>query len=336
MGSPEEAKMIVPNSKWSLSVLIIGLLVTIIGCQNQRGLPTNEHVFNTTSQPTVIENANDPIGEPARTKTVTITTAPSRTPSPTSTLPPAIKTWTPLPTLSRGDAEELVLDLLKNNRGCKLPCWWGIRPGNTDWQETTNFLSSFSVGDPYIFRSSNSSYFVSWFNFLLSEDKSKQVIQGYTVRNEIVEFIEVRFSNVQTSTLNEFLNMFGQPGEAWIRTFGTEYQSMIPFYLILFYPDQGILALYESNDAKLNGDKVQKCFTQDTVYELALWPPEREYSFEEASSQTEGIKFDDSFPLFPLEEATGLDIGMFYQSFLNPDSSHCLETPAELWPGQFQ
>jgi hypothetical protein len=33
----------------------------------------------------------------------------------------------------------------------------------------------------------------------------------------------------------------------------------------------------------------------------------------------------------PLEEATGMSVEQFYQSFVQPNNNRCLETPADLW-----
>ncbi len=34
-------------------------------------------------------------------------------------------------TLPTGEAQKMVQELLENNAGCRLPCWWGIVPGKT-------------------------------------------------------------------------------------------------------------------------------------------------------------------------------------------------------------
>ena len=94
--------------------------------------------------------------------------------------------------------------------------------------------------------------------------------------------------------------------------------------------------MYQSSDATLRGDHIQKCFVEDTLNQLALWPPESNYSFKEAINQTDGFRFDDNLPLLSLENATTLDIGKFFETFRTTDSPSCLETPAELWPGQFE
>jgi hypothetical protein len=40
---------------------------------------------------------------------------------------------------------------------------------------------------------------------------------------------------------------------------------------------------------------------------------------------------DEMSGLHSLQEATGMSIEQFYQTFVLPDSEICLETPADLW-----
>src|SRR5688572_13990138 len=48
------------------------------------------------------------------------------------------------PTMTTDEAKRLVRDLLENNAGCKLPCWWGITPGKTTWSEARQILEKAS------------------------------------------------------------------------------------------------------------------------------------------------------------------------------------------------
>src|SRR5574341_850986 len=58
-------------------------------------------------------------------------------------LPPVPSvTRTPLPTLSLADREKLLAELLKTNGNCSKPCFWGISPGTSDFDDTVAFLKS--------------------------------------------------------------------------------------------------------------------------------------------------------------------------------------------------
>jgi hypothetical protein len=311
-------------------------LFLLVGCESKYRSDTTRVVMRLTpSTPTASKIGVTEVA-PTETSTLSLTVTPFSKSKSTTTPTPEPSTLTPIPRLNPLEARKLVSNLLATNSGCKLPCWWGIKPAMTTWEEAYNFLVSFAVEDPYIITFPDQSLLRSSFQFSTSEEKAQKVIQDYKVQNGIVEFIEVLFSRVETTTLADLLNSYGPPGEVWIRTFGTEYKGTIPFYLLLFYPDQGILALFQSNDATLEVDKVRKCFNHDTVYELALWSPNNKLTFDEAKKQTEGIKFDDPFPLLPLDKATELDINKFYEKFKTDKNDVCLETSADLWPGQYE
>ncbi len=92
--------------------------------------PTHKTLPSSTS---IIEEATK-----SATQSVTVATPtrqPTLTPSPTKATP----TPAPFPTfdvatsiLSEEDATQNLIELLETNRGCELPCWWGIVPGETD------------------------------------------------------------------------------------------------------------------------------------------------------------------------------------------------------------
>ena len=65
---------------------------------------------------------------------------------------------------------------------------------------------------------------------------------------------------------------------------------------------------------------------------LDLWAPEQYMSLEDVpgvGSYTYAA--DEMSGLHSLQEATGMSIEQFYQTFVLPDSEICLETPADLW-----
>lgn len=128
-------------------------LVLLVGCSLSPGPATQPAASPFTSLPT-----NPPLQTMSVTPLVTRTVAPTYTKTPrpatatktatmtaTITETPGPPSPTPLPTLSDAQAEALALDLLKNNRGCDLPCWWGFVPGVTRPDEARDYF--LSVGE---------------------------------------------------------------------------------------------------------------------------------------------------------------------------------------------
>lgn len=100
-------------------------------------------VFAFGCQPVISVNTST-----SSTSTPQIYTAtPSRTPTKTPTITATVTIEpmpTPLPTLNSREASLAVQKLLLENGNCQLPCWWGIVPGKTSWENTRKFLSPFA------------------------------------------------------------------------------------------------------------------------------------------------------------------------------------------------
>src|SRR5512143_2250254 len=98
---------------------LLGLMIIIVGCSigmpsSQVGTPTSVRVVNT----------------------------PSITAMPLSTMTmPA--TPTIIPTYSSEESQESILNLVKNNGGCTLPCLLGFTPGSSPLQSVKDFSSRY-------------------------------------------------------------------------------------------------------------------------------------------------------------------------------------------------
>lgn len=230
-------------------------------------------------------------------------------------------------TLAPDEAKKMVQELLENNGACMLPCWWGITPGKTTWAEARYFLESFAVyiGETGLVRVplpapySNATY----------------MDHGYSIKDGIVDYIHIyNFNLAPKYYLPKFLETYGQPSEIWIQTFSQEEIGQQNFAFSLFYQDRGILVEYSTatsiEDVAVDG-KLRNCLRGADSPFINLWSPEKDkMSFQDAKQ-----KFLDTTNLpepKPLFEATGLDVKTFYETFKNPDTDVCLETPKNLWP----
>jgi len=239
------------------------------------------------------------------------------------------QTPTPAPTLPPDEAQALLLDLLQNNAGCRLPCWWGFTPGRTSWQVAESYLSTFAFA---IKRGSSVERPLYSIYFIVPEEIFPvALIHNYKVIDGNIQRIEVIPGSVPTYNLSAFLSTYGMPSEVWLRTYDRAREGDLPFDTVLFYPEQGILARYDSQ-ANALGEQIRGCPQQKPALVLSLWSPETQLTFDEATSQTIDIRNEDWWPYRPLQEATGIDVMTFYETFKKADNTRCLETPADLWP----
>jgi len=250
--------------------------------------------------------------------------APTSMPEITNTLEPTL-TAIPKATLIPEEARKLVQELLENNGRCELPCWWGIIPGKTTWAEARSFLESFSVyiGETGLVRVPLPSPY----------SNATYMDHGYSIKNGIVDIIHIYNYNLAPNYyLPKFLEIYGQPSEIWIQTFSQEEIGQQNFTFDLFYGDKGILVEYGTADPIGDvGGKLQTCLIGLDSPFMYLWSPEKnKMSFQDAKQRfIDTINMPEPMPLF---EATGMDVKTFYETFKNPDTDICLETPKNLWP----
>src|SRR5690606_15724734 len=154
---------------------------------------------------------------------------------------------------------------------------------------------------------------------------------GIVARNGIVEFIDARVpvrdrppGFLTAYLLPEFLNTYGRPTEVWLSTYpAAQGQNDLPFVVVLFYPDQGIAALFSDNGVR-QGDMVRGCPQQGPVGFLTLWHPPLNLTFAEVQKGAGVYNVD----FLALEESTAMDVSTFYETFKDAENTACLETPA--------
>jgi hypothetical protein len=136
-------------------LMLFCLLILLTGCASY--VENSQSATKESVQPskTLLEMPEQKTSTavPSKTNTKTNSTTATLTPTirstntlePTEIITPLFPTWTPLPTLNAENVKQLLADLLGNNAGCRLPCFWGITPGKTTWQEASTFLESFTM-----------------------------------------------------------------------------------------------------------------------------------------------------------------------------------------------
>lgn len=242
--------------------------------------------------------------------------------------PTVVKTEAPIQKLSEDDAIALVYRLLETNKGCSLPCWWGITPGETRWEESYSWLISFSSrweGREQWLEREGESYRSGHFTFYFDFAREKMVL-GISTWDGIVREIYPGDGLSSWYTLDVLLNQAGPPDRAFIEAFSHSPEPYLPFRLILYY-ERGIVAFYEA-EAEVRGNKLGACF-REIVPCLYLWPADPTLSSKQLLDIVLGVG---DHPALTLEQATSMDTQTFYRAYRDEQSGLCIETPAELWP----
>ncbi|MBN2118239.1 MAG: hypothetical protein JW730_16815 [Anaerolineales bacterium] len=238
----------------------------------------------------------------------------------------------PAETVDPENARKLVKYLLETDIGCELPCWWGIIPGRTPWVEARRILEKTSLGIETL--ESEADFYASVKVYLpYPSDFAPYMEHLYGVKSGVVDYIRVyNFDLAPQYDLNQFLQTYGPPTGVWIRTFAKEERGIQDYLLDLFYADRGILIEYRTGEPLKEIDgKLQNCLIKDMdAPVIHLWSADRQtLSFEEAKFFIDRANLPEPQPLL---EATGMDVETFYETFKDPETEVCLETPKDLWP----
>jgi hypothetical protein len=277
------------------------LLSVLIGCSSFQGI-----------RPTEISNVGKASPSPYVSSDKMIT--PTKTALPISSQE---LLETPLPTLSVAESTKFVEELLLNNGGCKLPCFWGIVPGITEWNNAKAFLKTFAEireGRYYSIKVQDPEYpRVNLIEFKVQEDIIVEVVAGPPITRNF--------------TVDKILIEYGVPEEVYLLTYRNAPAFPIPAFLILNYQNQGILVQYEFASEKINDTEFSIC-SQPIGPSMWLRSPKKMLTELEINQSVLGS--EPSYTLRKIDEVSNVSTEEFYEKFKG--SSACFITPINIWP----
>ncbi len=304
--------------------VVLVLLMFLTGCNAPATSITPSITMITPSQataaPTLMLETPTPSPMPATT-----------TPSPTYT--PAPPTLTPAPTLTAEEERAFVRKMLATNGGCELPCWWGITPGETTWQEVRHRLG-FYYGGQGILRPGGVRYHEVHYGDLrypYPPPYGYYIDIGFTEEDGVVQSIQVSGEIVQHTTpdrfaqdwrrysLDQVLTRYGMPSQVRVHMAPPMEQGATPEYVLtVVYDDRGFWISY-GGVAVYGEPKMRACPAFNQVNRVILGLQSPRASRPIVQPDPEG--YDRS-----LVEATGISLEKFYNTFKNADSRACLES----------
>jgi hypothetical protein len=312
------------SSLWA-SLVTLSFSLIFLGCISHM---ENKFLSTPTSEsfPVYASYTATPQTQTIQTKMPTPWFLPTDSPKPTNSPTPIPSIWPLFPTMNREDSQSLLNDLLANNAGCRLPCFWGITPGKTTYESVLNFLKTFTMILGVTDAPGNIRILYSQIPFT---EHLGTVDHSYIFKNNVVDEIQAyNYDLAPAFYMPAFLETYGQPKEVWISTYREEEQNSRPFLVDLFYPDQGILMEYSGGKITDLGDRLQNCLEEMNSPFIYLWAPDQEMTFDEAKKR---FLYSGDFKRIPLKEATGIDVEAFYTGF-KENGSICIETRKDLWP----
>jgi hypothetical protein len=265
------------------------------------------------------------------------------TATPTETLvPTATPTEIFVPTLSASEAPNHLLELIKSNGNCMLPCWIGIVPGTSTNSTIYSILSPYTsiATDGYFPRSDPRSL-----DFLLKKDQNEihlEVILDPVGVDQTREMINVHIQQIQNKndspyleifklySLQNILRTYGNPSTMGLNAFLHKYDpnSVMPFEMYLSYPEKGIYIRYTTIADEISADRVQSCLSE--AYIIDLWLTKPDVNNENMKLLTD-LNMEWGYSRTSLQDATQMSIDQFYEKFTS-QPNQCLITPISIWP----
>ena len=340
-----------PLFSWIIIITILTLITILLFIQanvhNVRVAPTITSINYSNTFPLTPTNNILSTQIPLFSKNPTIIVSSTR--SPTQTLPI-------IPTLAEEEARLRILDLLKNNSNCKLPCVWGITPGKSSFSDSYKILGPLA-GKLSLFSDFNS----DWAEVDLNLNIGELILSTSTSfiadpKTEIIGYAKIDlgayksvpdswnpghtylgfvFDSPLFSTkasfymLDKILYNYGKPSSVllWTLPEPNEFGEMPLFYLLMIYPDQGF-AIHYTTQARKSGSNILGCMTNAHV-DLETFP--LGLGNQIYKLLPEGFRDVETAGYKPLEEVTSMTIEQYFQTFQKP-TDQCIVTPSLNWP----
>lgn len=240
-----------------------------------------------------------------------------------SGLPP---TWTPLPTYSSNQARQVTMNLYSTS-ACKLPCLWGIIPGETSWLEAWQFLGRFATNhlpsDTLLLESKEHRGYIHFQVYLdfpqTFEEKYHLTSNGplftISIKTFTVDYIDLNTGSIELYMLPNILANYGKPEKIYV--LGGETQIASGIELLLYYPNNGFISTqYIDLDPSVwNESEFNICF-QNTTSTLVLWSQKEHMDFYDRL-RISGVDQGTINLIKPIEQVSNFNVNTFYQAGTN-------------------
>lgn len=267
----------------------------------------------------------------------TYTHGPTWTPRPILTRTP---TATRMPTLSIQDQEARLLSLLENNNGCTFPCFWGIIPSQTSFEEVKALMREVGAyRADFESVSTNTRHdfdikLISQESYLLAmtveflEDTRTGLILGETVSIRL-DWVKPEWRDaLRVYYLNEILSVYGTPSYVTVDAGVFHGDPGSTYYAItMYYEDLDFGIQFVGRDAQVTENSLVICPRYISTSEITIY-------FKVSALEKIYISSLGSWPPGEmLEDISTITLFEFVNMFGNDvDEKSCISSSKELWP----
>lgn len=319
-------------------VFITWLLVGCIALQEPSETFTPPTTSTTETPSIVLPTATVTVVTPTNTPVPTQTPLPSltNTPLPLTLTPTLLPTFTPVPTLTYEEEGELLQGLMATNGGCDLPCWWGIRLGDTLTSVGKTFIQRGAAPWRVTTSRDKIGYIdLGYYDINTGFDSINTFMQFYAIEG-IVQYIKISGSHESLqSGLEEFirdwekyhlptiLQMYGTPSLAYLRPGNPMETGPSDYTLLLYYSGLGINISYNFRGAQLGNGIDEVCFTLENVRYIQVYLYNPEFAENWPIPQLLGLGHEGDIWL--IENELGMDLDTFYETYRDVNNLGCVQ-----------
>jgi len=265
-------------------------------------------------------------------QTATLTKIPTLTPLPSQTATlTKIPTLTPLPTyISYEEDIRAFNKLLRTNGGCQLPCWWGITPGETTWDETHQFIQRFrdfnNIDIPQFINPDDSKVYAvdelfSWYSYAPGLDYAPTV--EFEVHDNLIATILVPSEIVASSLpLHIILQKYGIPDEIYVGPSPHQTNDSRNLSITAYIIYQNLHAMISIGLFGMDDNRLKPCEPYPSEI-LFLWAPGTNYY----------LRYISEPDIKSFEQVTALTPTSFYNKYKTETRFNkiCMDITDDVW-----
>lgn len=280
------------------------VFVLIVSCNSQAQIIPTEINRNTVAPIATINN-------------ITITSTPSLSPTQL------------LPTIPPSDLLESWLD---GNPNCLFPCWAGITPGQTSWEDAFTILSTSVASNttplPLTSKCKHGScYSFSWQYFLDDVLYSGIIFE----KDNLIYSISISGENSIKYDIYEVLENYGQPDEVFLSASSFTPEGEPYVILILLYESRKFVARYMWW-ATFEANKIKACGISE-IFSIGIVDiePGNWTGFDISRGGYQSVQGATIENFKPLSEVSEFSVSSFYESATQTQENFCISTFTSYW-----
>jgi len=342
IGTSHQSKGHMNSTSTKTKIIPLGFLLLALLMMSACQVIENPAQRSTATQvtidtPVLTSVSTDLVASPeTKTLMATQTMVPTKTPTPR---------WTVGVPLSRTQRATQMMKLWNSFETCPLPCWLGIVPGETRYEEALILADNLDIAPRYIKPTfQEAKLFKNGFSTVYMLEKSSMSMSSYYLSTQDeVDRMEINLGGgwyygednlvnyLPSYSLESILKYYGEPDSVIIRAYVDTPAPNLGYAIGLIYEAEGFAVYYDGMTPK--AETIQICL-DDPSFPLTIIIVAQAQDFPAPLDKAIFLGAYINDYSIPLEEASGLSLAEFSDFALSDDPDACLEVPLAAFPEQ--